>query len=126
MLNIEKELIFREAPLLHLLALTTQKWMFMHLMEEELSGTLCMSKENRIKITSVSGENPAVLGVSLYIISSWLSCAWLSRHLMVTHCMSIKSTSTIQVPLVRKTFHEKEIEDFINNQVSKFRTSNYF
>lgn len=95
-------------------------------MEEELSGKLCTSKENRIKITSVSWENPDVSGVSLYIVSSWLSCAWLSRHLMVTHCMSIKSTSNIQMPLARKTFYEKEIEDFVNNQVSKLRTSNYF
>lgn len=46
MLNTEKELILREAPLLYLSALTTQKWMYMHLMKEELSGTLCISKDD--------------------------------------------------------------------------------
>lgn len=65
----------------------------MHLREEELSRLVYMIKENIVEMTSDSWENPDVLCV----ISSWLTCAWLLRYLMVIHYMLIKSTANIQM-----------------------------
>ena len=62
---------------------------------------------------------------SFSIISSWLTCAWLLRHLKVIHYMLIKSTTNIQMSVLRKTLQEEEIEDFVNKNVSNLKDSDF-